>query len=206
MKHRWEDGMKQHLPGSPRSNPSHRFAAERTLGRGAGRWRFVGGLLRGRFSIRSGRVPCLLLRWCEQGRLAEQGPHAVATDFGGRMEPAKGAHACKSPGQGVLEKAPHQLDGVEWDEGGFVGFAVAIVPAQLAPGQGLHRPVGGGGFENVTGQVTQRVFTGTGVLKADVPTQLPRLGRDLFEQFGIFGQESFFEERAAMIAQGFVVK
>jgi len=149
-------GVEYDLAGFPRSNQPHHLLATRTTRRG------TGGrcLALGRFPLRSGGwVPGLLFGRAEQRCLAKQGPDAVGSDFGGGMQPAEGAHAGERARQDVLEKTAHELQRLQLDGGVPARVALAIVPPQFALRQELDDPVGGGGLEDVTGEVTQGVFT-----------------------------------------------
>ena len=138
--------------------------------------------------------------------LMEQGADTVGADFGGRMQPAEGAHAGKVRRQDVLKEARHEIQGLKPGRGEVAGFAVAIIPAQFAFRQLFKEAVGGGGFEDVPGKVTQSVFTGTGSLSADIPREFPDFGRNLGEEFRMFFLQILFEEGAAMDAQSLVVE
>ena len=68
-----------------------------------------------------------------------------------------------------------------WDRARLV-----IVPLQLAVGQDGHEPIGGGGFEDVTREITQGVLARTRGLATDVPVFFPNRTGDLIEEFGMF--------------------
>ena len=112
------------------------------------------------------------------------------------MQPTEGAHPGVTPGQDVLEKAGHELQGLERDRGVSAGVALAIVPAHLALSQELDLAIGGGGLEDVTGEVTQRVLTGSRGSAVHVPMALPHLGRHLREELRMLLLEAGFEQRA----------
>ena len=77
----------------------------------------------------------MFFRRGEQRGLVQQGPHAVGADFGGRMQPAEGAHAGEVARQGVLEQAAHPVQGLQPDGGKLAGLALAISPENFAFGQ-----------------------------------------------------------------------
>ena len=168
----------------------------------------VGRIVVGSVQLRIvvGRLPGVLFGGCEHGRLAEQGAHAVGTPLGGGMEPAEGAHAGKIGRQDVLEEAAHPVERVELDRRVLPGLAVAVGPADLALGQEGQGAIIGGGLEDVAREIAQSVFTGAGVLAADVPMALPDLGRHEFEEVGMLPEQPFFEDVAKAFAQGIVVE
>jgi len=187
----------------PGADQAHGLPAART------EWRATALGFRGvgQFQLRIvGRLPRLLFCGSEPGVLTEQGAHAVGAEFGGWMQPAEGADAGKVAGQDVLEKAAHELEGLEFDRGGLAGFALAIVPTDSAIGHPLNDAIGGGGFEDVAGEITQGIFTRASGLAADVPMTLPDLGRDPGEELGLFLEQAGFEEGAAAIAQRLMVE
>ena len=105
-----------------------------------------------------GWIPGLFFGRAEQRVLAQQSPDAIGTNFGGRMQPAKGAYPSKAARQDVLEKAPDKVQRRQLEGSKFSGFAFAIVPAQPSIGQLWNHAVGSGGLEDITGEVTQRVL------------------------------------------------
>ena len=109
-------------------------------------------------------------------------------------------------GQDVLEETAHPVQGLEIHRRSLASFALAIVPAQAAIGQAWHGTIGGGGLEDVTGQVTQSVLARTGRLGAHVPMSFPNLGRHLGQQVGMFPGQALLEHRAKTIAQGFMME
>ena len=138
--------------------------------------------------------------------MAEQSSHPVGADFGGGVKPAKGSDAGEVRREDVLQEAAHPIERFQQDGGVLAGFAVAIRPSDFTVGLDVQEAVGGGGFEDVTGKVTERVFAGTGRLATDVPMALPNLGRDLGEEFGMFLAEVFLEKGATVIAQRSVME
>lgn len=157
--------------------------------------------------FRLGRwLPGVLLGGGEERFLVEQSADAVEADFGGRVEPAEGAHAGEVAGQDVLEETAEPLVGFQGQGGELAGLAVAVRPVQAAVGQLLDEAVAGGGFEDVTGEVTQGIFSGAGGLSADVPRGVPDAGRDLAQQIRMVFLEARFEEGATVIAQGAMVQ
>ena len=151
-------------------------------------------------------MPRGLFRRAEQRWLPQQRPHAVGADFGRRMQPAEGAHPRKVARQHMLQKAADQLERFELDGGRPAGFARAIVPPHFAFGQEGKLPIGGGGLEHVTGEVTQGVLTRTGGLAADVPMLFPNLGGDLAPQVGRLLLQPLLEHVAETIPEGLVVE
>ena len=121
----------------PRAEQEHRFTAARTLGRRAGRG---GGVGVRRFQVRfCRRLPGLFLGRGEQGFLVEQSAHPVEPHFGGRMQPAEGAHPGQAARQDVLEEPSHEIQGLQLEGGVLGGWALAVVPAHLALGQEAER-------------------------------------------------------------------
>ena len=118
------------------------------------------------------------------------------------MQPTESAHPGKAFWQDVLEKAGYEVQGLEGDRCEPAGAAFAIVPADLAVGQEVNIPIGGGGFEDVTGQIAQRILTRARRATVHVPVTLPHLGRDLREELGMFLLQPGFEEGAKVSAQG----
>jgi hypothetical protein len=94
----------------------------------------------------------------EEGYLVEQGADAVEADFGGGMEVAEGAGAGEVGWQDMLEEAAHELQGLQRQGCEFAGFAVAVDPLEFALGQESEEAIGGGGLEDVTGEIAQGVL------------------------------------------------
>ena len=117
------------------------------------------------------------------------------------MEPAERANAGEAAGQDMLQEAAEELEGLEPDGGEAARFAFAVAPHQFPVGQDGEGSVGGGGFEDVAGEVAQSVLTRTGGLAADVPPILPHLGRHLGEELRMFLPQPLLEERAEVLAQ-----
>ncbi len=193
-------GIEEGLSAAPASNQAHCFLAAWTKRYRAGRsgCRSCEGRLR-----LGGRFPGLLFGWGEQGSLAEQGADAVEADFGGGVKPAEGAHAGEGAREDVLEKPGHKIQWFQPERGGLAGFAVAIGPADLAIGQEMNRAIGCGGFEDVAGQIAERIFTGTGGAAVHVPVTLPDFGWNLGVEAGMLCLQAGLEEGAAMSAQCF---
>ena len=198
-------GKRPALSGFPDSHPPHHFAAVRAERR-AGTGRNVRGVGEVRRFVVGGRMPGFLLRRAEHGRAAEQGAHAVAAHFGRRMQPAEIARAGKIGRQDVLEEAAHPVERVEGDGDVPAGGAVAVGPADLASGQQGQGAIVRGGLEDVAREIAQGVFTGAGVLAADVPMTFPDFGGNLLEEVGMFLEQSFFEDIAEALAQGLVME
>jgi hypothetical protein len=59
----------------------------------------------------------------------------------------------------MLEKTANEFDGFQGNGCVLAGIGVAIGPADLARGEQLQGPVTRGGFEDVSGQVSQGIFT-----------------------------------------------
>jgi len=149
-------GVERDLPRPPRSDQPHHLLTARAKRRGTSNE----GLAFGWFGVRIGRrVPRLLFGGRQDGRLAKQGPHAVGADFGGWMQPAESADPGETARQYVLQKPSHEFPPVQVDRGRSFGLAVAIVPPHCAVWQELDLLIGGGGLEDVTGEITQGVFT-----------------------------------------------
>jgi hypothetical protein len=156
--------MEQVLRGAPRAEPEHDFVAVRAhraarrcwLGGFVGRGGRGGGCRAG--GLRFGWLPGVFFGGGEEGFLAQQGADAVEADFGGGMKEAEGADAGKVGRQDVLKETSHEVQRLQPDLGGALRLAVAISPAQAAVGQLLDEAVAGGGFEDVTGKIAQRVF------------------------------------------------
>ena len=140
----------------------------------------------------------------EPRRLIEKSAHAIGADFGRRMQPAKSADARVTRRQDVLEKAAHEFQRLQLQSSELSGFALAIGPQDLALRQELERAIGRGGFEEVAGQVTQGVESGTGGLATDVPGFFPDLLWNLREQIGMLLEQTSFEEGAEVLAQRLV--
>ena len=151
-------------------------------------------------------MPGGLLRRAEHGRAAQQGTHAIAAHFGRRMQPAEGAHAGKTGRQDVLQETAHPFERVQCDGGVPAPLAVAIRPADLAPGQQGHGAVVRGGLEDIAREIAQGIFAGARVLAADVPMTFPNLGGHWLEQIGMFLEQPFLEPIAEAFAQGLVVE
>ena len=81
------------------------------------------------------------------------------------------------------------------------GARLVTVPLQLAVGQLRHEPIGGGGFEDVTREITQSVLARTRRLATDVPVFFPNRIGHLREQFGLFLVQALAEERARPFSQ-----
>src|SRR3989449_11062787 len=111
------------------------------------------------------------------------------------MQPAKGPNPGETPRQGVLQEAAHELPGLQFNGSEVAGFAFAISPAQLAFRQELNFAIGGGGLEDVTGEITQRVVAGAGWSAVHDPMTLPDFGRHLREQFGMLFEQRSEERR-----------
>lgn len=201
------------LPGPPRTHQPHGLAAAWTLWPRTGRDRLaVGHFIFRRFGARpfhlriGRRVPGFLLGGTEYGLLPEQGARAVGAHFSRRMQPTEGSHACKTARQDVLEKVAHPIPRLQPDRREPAGFAFPVSPPEFACRQQGDFAIGGGGLEDVTGEITQRVFAATGGLAADVPMTLPPLGRHLAEQVGMCFLQPRSEKGAAVIAQGGMVE
>src|SRR6266478_4205770 len=119
------------------------------------------------------------------------------------MQPAKGAHPCETARQDVLEEPTHEVQWAQQQRGVLAGLAVAIVPAHFAIGQALNDAVGGGGLENVTGEITQGVLTGAGRAAIHDPVTLPHFGWHLGEEVGMVLLKLVFEEGTEVSAQWF---
>ena len=122
------------------------------------------------------------------------------------MQPAKSAHAREMGRQDVLQKPAHPIHRFQEDGGVLAGFAVAIGPAHFSVRQQLHEAVGGGGFEDVTGEITEGVFAGAGCLATHIPMAFPNLGGHLGEKLGMFFGQTLLEDGAKVIAQGLMVE
>jgi hypothetical protein len=149
-------GIEQHLSGTPGAHQEHHLLTAWTE-----RCRTALGFQGvGRVQIGIRRwLPCVPFLRSEQGSLPEQSAHPVGAQFGGRMQPAEGAHAGKTARQDVLEKARQEVQRIQVNGGVPAGFAVAIRPSDFAVGQSLNDPVVGGGLEDVPGEVTQGFLT-----------------------------------------------
>ena len=91
--------------------------------------------------------------------LVKQSPDAITPHFGGRMQPAKGAHPGEATRQNMLEETSDKLQRRQLDGSESAGFAFAIVPTEPSVGQLWNHAVGSGGLEDVAREVTQRVLT-----------------------------------------------
>ena len=88
------------------------------------------------------------------------------------MEPAEGADAGEAGWQNVLEESAQELVGLQLDGGELAGFALAKGPQEFAVGHEFDRAIGRGGFKHVTGEIAQRILTGTGRLRSDVTDEV----------------------------------
>ena len=109
--------------------------------------------------------------------MLEQSANPIAADLARRMKPAKQTHPTKAFGQDVLEKAADQFGGLQRNSCGLAGVGVAVRPNHFSRGKDLQTTVAGGGFENVSGEVSQSVFTRTGSGAVDTPLLFPDFGR-----------------------------
>ena len=117
----------------------------------------------GRLGRRRGRgLPGLLFLRGELRCLFKKSAHAIGADFGRRMQPAKSTHPRVTRRQDMRQKTAHELQRLQLEGSELSGFALAVGPQELALRQELDGAIGGGGFEEVTGKVTQRVESGTG--------------------------------------------
>lgn len=106
----------------------------------------------------------------------------------------------------MLEESAQELVGLQLDGGELAGFALAKGPQEFAVGQEFDRAIGRGGFKHVTGEIAQRILTGTGRLRSDVPWMFPDRCGHLCEQGWMLAAQSFFEESAHVSAQGLVME
>ena len=191
------------MSGQPNFEQAHRFAANRT------RWPIRQRVRRRGWTGCFGecrRFPGLLFLRGELWRLFQQGAHAIGADFGRRMQPAKSAHARVTRRQDMLEKTAHELQRLQLEGNELAGFAVAIGPQELALRQELDGAIGRGGFEEVSGKVTQSVESGTDGLATNVPGFFPYCLWNLGEQIGLLLEQTSFEEGAEVLAQRFVME
>lgn len=168
-----------------------------------GQIRFGGGLLLFElFWTGLQQTPGLTLLRGEDGSLSQQGTDAVAPDFAGGMKPAEQAHPAKPFGQDMLEKAADQFGGGQGDGRVLAGVGIAIRPEDSPGVGGLQEPIAGGSFEDVTGQVSQSVFSGADGLAIHRPVLFPDFGGELSDGFGGDFFQLFSEESAKMQGQG----
>lgn len=122
------------------------------------------------------------------------------------MQPTEGAHASKAAGQNVLKKTAHELEGLEFDGSPLAGLTVAIGPEEVAVGSDFDSSIAGGGFEDVTRQVAEGVFSGTSMLSADIPRLIPNAIRDHGVEIRVGLEETLSEESAKAGAEGLVME
>ena len=138
--------------------------------------------------------------------MAQKRAHAIEPHFGRRLKPAEGADSSKVRRQDVLQKPAQELKGVQFDGGELAGFAFSISPQNLALGQHLDFAIGGGGFEDVTGEIAQSVFARAGCLRSHVPWMFPDWRGHLGKPGRMFLEQSLLEERAHVSPQGLVME
>jgi len=119
------------------------------------------------------------------------------------MQPAKQTDSAIAARQDMLEKSADQLVSFQVDGLPLAGFGIAVGPAHFAVGQEMDGAIGRGRFEDITGKITQRVFSRTGRLTMHDPGLFPNFGRDLCEEIGMVFEQSLPEEGAEMSAQRF---
>ncbi len=191
------------LAGMPGSDVDHGTSAA-GANRHDGQIRFGGGLLLFElFWSGLQQTPGLTLLRGEDGSLSQQGPDAVAPDFAGGMKPAEQAHPAKPFGQDMLEKAADQFGGGQGDGLVLAGVRIAVRPEDFARVGHLQEPIAGGSFEDVTGQVSQSIFTGADGLTIHRPFLFPDFGGQWSDGFGGLFFQLFSEEGAKMQGQGF---
>jgi hypothetical protein len=101
----------------------------------------------------------------------------------------------------MLEETADQFVRLQIQVGPETGFALAIRPADFSLGQEFDAAIGGGGFEDVTGQVLQSFLARTDGLDIDHPALFPDGARDSSQEVrGLFLQE-LGQESAEALAQ-----
>jgi len=99
------------------------------------------------------RIPRVLFGSGEQRFFAQERAHSIEAHFGRRMQPAEGAHASKARWQDVLEEPAHELQRFQSNGDELAGFALAIGPQDFAFRQQCDFAIGGGGLEDVAGEI-----------------------------------------------------
>jgi hypothetical protein len=127
----------------------------------------------GRFQVGGVRLPSGAFGIGQLGRLSQESAHPIEFDAPGRVEPAEAADAVEAGGQDVLEKAADQFAGFQVEVLPVAGGTFAITPADPAVGEAGQVPVGGGGLEDVTAEVTQGGLARAGGLTMHDPALFP---------------------------------
>lgn len=136
-------------PG-PLPHKIHRPPANRTGWRAAWSDHRFGSDFRFRLG---GRIPGLLFLRGQQRGFSQQRPHPVAPDFGRGMKSAKGPDPGKPARQRVLKEPAHEIQRVQLNGSMAPCPALPVIPEHLAIGQALKHAIGGGRFEDVTGEI-----------------------------------------------------
>lgn len=92
--------------------------------------------------------PCL--QWCEHRGLLKQSSDTIEPLTGCGMKPSEVADAGKASRQDVLQETAKEFLGIQGDILVSPGFAVAIVPPDLAVRQKIQPAVAGGSLEDIT--------------------------------------------------------
>src|SRR3989442_2559483 len=85
---------------------------------------------------------------------------------------------------------------------GSAAGAVAIRPARASVGAQFEAAVAGGGFENVTTQVLQRLLARAHRLDVDHPPLFPDFAGQAAQRLGMVFLERLIKEMAEVVAQG----
>jgi len=85
----------------------------------------------------------------------------------------------------VLQEAANELHDIEGQDSGALTVGLAVTNEDRAVLESNDARIGNGDFENVGCEIFESSLAGGDCLAVDVPVDVPELGWDLIQQFGL---------------------